>query len=132
MALKIVNATELRSGSFAIIDNAPCVVRNMDVSKTGKHGASKCRIEAVGILDGRKRITVMPGTERVQVPMVEKKRAQLLNLNNGTATVMDSETYETLEVPLPEDIKEEIKERGTVEQVEYWNIEGKKIIKRIF
>jgi len=132
MPLKLINATELRSGSFAIIDGAPCVVRNVDISKTGKHGASKCRIEAIGILDDKKRITVMPGSERVAVPMIDKRRAQLLNMNNGNATVMDIETYETLEIAIPEDIKNEIKERkDKVEQIEYWNVEGKKIIKRI-
>ena len=132
MPLKLVNATELRSGSFAIIDGAPCVIRNVDISKTGKHGASKCRIEAIGIIDDKKRITVMPGSERVAVPMVEKRRAQLLNLTNGTASVMDIETYETFEVPINEDLKSEIKERkDKVEQIEYWNIEGKKIVKRI-
>jgi translation initiation factor 5A len=132
MALKIINATELRIGGFVMINKTPCVVKKMDISKTGKHGASKCRVEAVGVLDNKKRITVMPGTQRVNVPMVDKRRAQFLNLNNGTATVMDVETYETFEVPVSDEIKEKIKERGHVEQIEYWNIEGRKIVKRLF
>lgn len=132
MALKMVNATELRQGSFAMIDGAPCVVKKIDTSKTGKHGASKCRIEAMGLLDDKKRITVMPGTERITVPMVDKRRAQLLNLNDSSANVMDVETYETFDVEISDEIKQEIKEKGKVEQVEYWNIEGKKIVKRVF
>lgn len=129
MPLKLVNATELRSGSFAIIDNSPCIIKNVDISKTGKHGASKCRIEAVGIIDEKKRIIVMPGSERVAVPLIEKKRAQILNFNKQTnkASVMDLETFETLELPVASDLIENIKENA---QVEYWNVEGEKIIKR--
>ena len=132
MALKMVNATELRQGSFAMIDGAPCVIKKIDTSKTGKHGASKCRIEAVGLLDDKKRITVMPGTERVTVPMVDKRRAQFLNLNDGTINIMDVETYETFDVEISDEVKQKIKEQKKVDQIEYWNIEGKKIIKRVF
>jgi translation initiation factor 5A len=40
---------------------------------------------------------------------------------------MDLESYETLEMPIPEGLKDEIKDG---EQVEYWDVEGTKIIKR--
>lgn len=132
MPLKFINAHDLRPGTFAIIDGAPCVIKNIDISKTGKHGASKCRVEAVGIIDDKKRITVMPGSEKVTVPLIEKKRAQLLSLSENTASVMDTETYETLELPISPELVQEINERkDKVEHVEYWDIEGKKIIKRI-
>jgi translation initiation factor 5A len=132
MALKIVNATELRQGSFATIDDTPCVIRKIDTSKTGKHGASKCRIEAIGLLDNKKRITIMPGTERVTVPRVDKRKAQFLNLNDSTINIMDVETYETFDVEISDEVKQEIKDKEKVDHVEYWNIEGKKIIKRVF
>lgn len=130
MSLKLVDATELRQGSFAIINEAPCVVKSIDISKTGKHGASKCRIEAIGILDDKKRITVMPGSERVAVPMIEKKKAQVLNLNKqeAKASLMDLENFETVDSAIASDLLENITEGS---QVEYWNVEGKKIIKRL-
>jgi len=132
MPLKLVSATELKSGSYAIIDDAPCIVKNIDISKTGKHGASKCRIEAVGLIDDKKRIAVMPGSERVAVPLIEKRRAQLLDFNqdSGMASLMDIESYETIEIPVSEEVKQEFKEKK-VEQVEYWIVEGKKIVKRV-
>lgn len=130
MSLKLVDATELRQGSFAIINEAPCVVKSIDISKTGKHGASKCRIEAIGILDDKKRITVMPGSERVSVPMIEKKRAQVLNINRqeAKASLMDLENFETIESAIASNLLENIAEGS---QVEYWDVEGKKIIKRL-
>jgi len=130
MPLKLVDAHSLRQGNFAIIDGAPCVVKNVDISKTGKHGSSKCRIEAIGVIDDKKRITVMPGAERVEVPIIEKRKAQVLSVNkqNSTASIMDLENFESIETLIASDILETIKES---DQVEYWNVEGTKIIKRI-
>ncbi|MEM4153069.1 MAG: translation initiation factor IF-5A [Candidatus Pacearchaeota archaeon] len=130
MPLKLVNATELRQGTYAIIENAPCVIKSVDISKTGKHGASKCRIEAIGIIDEKKRIVVMPGSERVEIPMIEKRKAQVLSFDkqNAKASVMDLENFETMELKVSSDLLENLKEN---DQVEYWNIEGEqKIIKR--
>lgn len=130
MTLKLVNAHDLRQGSFAMIDGAPCVVKNVDISKTGKHGASKCRVEAIGIIDDKKRITVMPGAERVEVPMIEKRKAQVLSVDkqNAKASIMDLENFETIDSAIVFDLLETIKEN---DNVEYWNVEGQRIIKRL-
>jgi len=127
MVYKLVEATSLREGNYAIIDDAPCVIKKVDISKTGKHGASKVRVEAIGLIDGKKRIAVMPGHERVGVPLIEKRKAQVLSISEGKANVMDSETFETFDVDIEEEIKNEINEG---DNVEYWDIEGIKIIKR--
>lgn len=130
MPLKLVNATELRQGTYAIIENAPCIIKSVDISKTGKHGASKCRIEAIGMVDEKKRIVVMPGSERVEIPLIEKRKAQILSINkqNSEANVMDLENFETLNIKVSSELLENLKEN---DQVEYWNIEGgQRIIKR--
>jgi len=126
MALKIINATEARGGTNIMIDGRACTVKKIDISKTGKHGHAKCRIEAVGILDGNKKVFVIPGHDRLEVPMIEKRKAQALSVGDKVS-VMDLETFETIEIPCPEELKSEIKENSNVE---YWNIEGEKIIKR--
>ncbi|MFH1307900.1 MAG: translation initiation factor IF-5A [archaeon] len=127
MTFKLIDATEAKPGVSIIIDGNPCTVKSMDVSKTGKHGASKCRIEAIGIMDGKKRIVAVPGSQRFEVPMIDKNRAQILSISEKTANVMDTDSYENFEVNIPEDMNEEIKEGN---QVEYWVVDGKKIIKR--
>jgi translation initiation factor 5A len=128
MPLKLVNATELKSGTYMVVDDAPCVVRSIDISKTGKHGSSKVRIEAVGIIDDKKRILVKPGHEKFAVPLIDKRKAQILTVSETSASVMDSESYETLDVPIANELAGQIKEGS---QVEYWDVEGKKIIKRL-
>lgn len=64
----------LKPGSFVIIEDAPCKVEKVDVSKTGKHGSSKARVEAMGILDGRRRSLIGPADEDVDVPILLRKK----------------------------------------------------------
>ncbi|MEM2932621.1 MAG: translation initiation factor IF-5A [Candidatus Pacearchaeota archaeon] len=127
MAYKLINATDIKEGNNVIIDGAPCVVKRIDISKTGKHGASKVRLEAVGIIDGKKRITVMPGDERLEVPTIIKKRAQVISLMGERASVMDLESFETFDLAIDEELQGTITEG---DNVEYWDIDGVKIVKR--
>ena len=126
MAFRLINASEARPGNAIIVDGVPCIVRSNDISKTGKHGHAKCRIEAIGILDNKKKVFVTGGHERLEVPMINKSKAQVLSIGEK-ASVMDLESFETLDVPCPEQIKKELEENSNVE---YWDIEGQKIIKR--
>lgn len=127
MSYKLINATEVRNGTTIMIDGEPCTVRSYDISKTGKHGHAKVRLEAIGIFDGKKRVTVQPGHERFEVPMINKRKAQVLSVNGNKASVMDLENFETIEMIVPEDVEGDIKEET---QVEYWEIDGRMAIKR--
>jgi len=127
MAFKLINATEARSGVAILVDGIPCIVRSNDISKTGKHGHAKCRVEAISVLDGKKKVFVTGGHERLECPMILKNKGQVLSILEDKASVMDLESFETLEMVIPEEIKEELKDG---DQVEYWDAEGNKIIKR--
>ena len=130
MVLKLINATTAKPGTTILWEGVPCIVRSNDISKTGKHGHAKCRMEVIGIFDRKKRVGVVPGTEKLEVPMVERRKAQVLSINisEGKASVMDLESYETFDLDFSEDLKEELKEE---KQVEYLIIEGQKAITRI-
>lgn len=127
MGSKLVDATELRSGSNIMIDGEACTVRSIDISKSGKHGASKCRIEAIAIISGKKKVIAVPGHERFDVPNIEKRKGQVLSVFSDKASLMDLESFENFELGVPEELKETVKDGITVE---YWDIEGQKIIKR--
>ncbi|MBU0761360.1 MAG: translation initiation factor IF-5A [Nanoarchaeota archaeon] len=128
MVLKIINATEARSGTIILVDGEAYAVRSNDISKTGKHGHAKCRMEAIGVFEGKKKVITVPGHERFDVPNVDKKRAQVLNVSDDSVSVMDLESYETTDVPFQEDLKEQLEAE---KQVEVWNIEGKKKVMRV-
>ncbi|MFA5953886.1 MAG: translation initiation factor IF-5A [Candidatus Pacearchaeota archaeon] len=127
MVAKIINATEARVGTNIIIEGQPFTVKKIDISKTGKHGHAKCRIEASHMMTESKKVFVVPGHDRFEVPMVNKKRAQVLSHHGDKASVMDLETFETIEIDVPEELTHEIQEN---ENVEYWDIEGTLILKR--
>ena len=128
MVLKIINATEAKVGTNIIVDGMPCAVKSIDISKTGKHGHAKCRIEAVGIVNGSKKVFVVPGHDRLEVPLVEKRRAQVLSKAGDMVNLMDLESFETLDVPCPDaEVMASLQEDGNCE---YWDIEGEKLVKR--
>ena len=127
MVLKIINATEAKVGTNIIVDGKPCTVKKIDISKTGKHGHAKARIEAVGIIDGNKKVFVIPGHDRFEVPLVDKRKGQVLSIGNNTISIMDLESFETIDIACDPEIKSELLENSNVE---YWDIEGEKIVKR--
>ena len=128
MVLKIINATEARVGTNILIDGKPYTIKKMDVSKTGKHGHSKVRAEAVSILDGNKKVFVVPGHDKLEVPLVDKRKAQVLSKADRKASVMDLESFETIKIDCPdEEVFNSLEENGNCE---YWDIESEKIIKR--
>lgn len=126
MVLKIINATEARPGTNILLEGEPYTIKKIDISKTGKHGHAKARIEAIGIINQQKKVFVVPGHERFEVPMVDKRKGQVLSITNKVS-IMDLENFETMEIDCPEEIKSELKENSNVE---YLDVEGRKIIRR--
>jgi len=118
----------LRVGSYVIVDNEPCRILDYAKSKPGKHGSAKARVVAIGVFDGTKRTFVKPVSAQVEVPIIEKRGGQVIALLPASVQVMDLETYEIFEAPLPE---EEIKSKlASGVEVEYWRILGRTKIMR--
>ncbi len=122
------DAGSLKPGSFVVFQGAACKVVDVQVSKPGKHGHAKARVTAVGLLDGKKRVEVMPGHEPVDVPIIGKKTAQVLSITGDIANVMDVETYETFDLPIPEELKGQITD-GV--QILYWVVLNERVMKQL-
>jgi len=105
---------DLKEGGFVIIDDAPCRVDDIQISKAGKHGAAKARLTAVGIFDGVKRTIVKPGDARIDVPIIEKKSMQVVALMGNHVQLMDLESYEITEVPISDEFKGKLVEGNEV------------------
>jgi translation initiation factor 5A len=106
----------------------PCTIKSIDISKTGKHGHAKCRIEAITIIGGTEKVFVVPGHERLEVPSVDKRKGQVLSKADGKVSLMDLENFETIEVACPDAaVFAELQENGNCE---YWDVEGEKLVKR--
>lgn len=128
MTTKQVGANTLQKGSYILIEGTACKVVDTQTSKPGKHGHSKIKISAIGILDDKKRVIVLPGHDNVEVPIIEKKNAQVLSIHENTANVMDNESYETFDLEIPEELKADIAEGANIL---YWTILDQKVMKQV-
>ena len=128
MSVKFTSATSLKKGSYVMIDGAACKATNLSTSKPGKHGSAKTRVEGVGLLDGKKRNMIVPGGDDVEVPIVDKRNAQVLSKTGDSINVMDVETYETFDLKIPEDFEDDVSEGDTIL---YWIITGHKVLKDV-
>lgn len=127
MDKKVTTIGELKPGSFVLIEDIPCKVISTTHSKPGKHGSAKVRMEAVGIVDDKKRAIVQPADARIDVPIIEKRNAQVISISGDKANVMDMESFETFDIDIPEEFKGKVQE-GI--QVLYWDV-GIKLMKGI-
>lgn len=128
METKLVNASSIKQGSFVLIDGVACKAISIETSKPGKHGSAKARITAVGLLDDKKREVVMGSQDQIEVPIIEKKTAQVLNVTGNMANVMDDTSYETFDLEIPEELKDSVVPNCTIL---YWGIMGKKVMKQV-
>ncbi len=125
----------LKIGSYILLPvsdqptGEPCRIVEYDTSKPGKHGAAKARIVGVGVFDNQKRPHVGPVSMQVHIPLIDKRMGQIISITESAIQIMDSETFETLDVNMIED---EIK--GKIQQgqdVEYWKVMDRTKIMRI-
>jgi translation initiation factor 5A len=128
MTIKIVSVGILQKGDYVILEGAACKVTNTQTSRPGKHGHAKVRLEAVGLIDEKKRVAVMPGHDNIEVPIVEKKVAQVLSIAGDVANVMDNVSFETFDLKIPEELKGKVVEGINVL---YWQILEDKVMKDI-
>ena len=124
----------LKIGSYILlpVSDQPtgdaCRITEYDTSKPGKHGSAKARIVGVGIFDGQKRPHVGPVSQQIHVPLIDKRAGQIISIVGSKIQVMDSESFETIDVDM---IEEELE--GTLQQgddIDYWNVMGRTKIMR--
>ncbi|HEC81957.1 MAG TPA: translation initiation factor IF-5A [Thermoplasmatales archaeon] len=125
---EVAEVRELKVNRYVIIDGEPCKIVSITTSKPGKHGEAKARIEAIGVFDGQKRSIVHPVKHKVQVPLIDKRSAQVISVMGDTVQLMDMETYDTFEMPIPEEFKGKLE---TGKEIQYLEALGKRKIMRV-
>jgi len=125
---QLAEVRTLRVNRYMIIDEEPCKIMSITTSKTGKHGEAKARIEAIGVFDRQKRSIVKPVKHKLHVPIIDKRNAQVVALMGANVQLMDLETYETFEMPIPDEYKGQL-EPG--KEISYLEALGRKKITRV-
>jgi translation initiation factor 5A len=128
MSVTHKHASSIKKGDVIVMDGEACKVKKISTSRPGKHGHAKVRVEGVGLIDEKKRQQVMPGDEDVEVPIIDKRNAQILSTSGDKATVMDMESYETFDLQVPDDLQDDAEE-GKI--AHYWVILEEKVFKQV-
>lgn len=109
---------KLKEGRYMVIDDEPCKILGISISKPGKHGAAKARIDAVGLFDGVKRSIVQPVSAKTYVPIVERKSGQVITISGNIATLMDMKDFTNFEIEIPPDKSDKIEVGKEVPYIE--------------
>lgn len=108
MEIKFVAVNDLRKGGYVLIDELICKIVEIEKSKPGKHGSMKARITGVDIFTGQKRQLLKGVSVSVEVPVIDKSDAQVVAIIGANVQLMDLKTYETFEIPIPEEFKDQL------------------------
>jgi len=127
---RVAQLGSLKEGSWVIIDGEPCQVLEVAHSKTGKHGSGKARLVAMSLFTDVKKTLMAPTDTNVEVPIIEKRTGQVLSILPSGVQLMDLETYEVFETPMPTDANLAGKiQPGS--SLEYWRVQGRTKIRRV-
>jgi translation initiation factor 5A len=95
---------KLKEGRYVVIDDEPCKILGIAISKPGKHGAAKSRIDAMGLFDGVKRSIVQPVSAKIYVPVVERKSGQVISKAGNIVQLMDTKDFTMFEITVVDDV----------------------------
>merc|ERR1711939_226466 len=101
-AVVSVEAGSIRKGGHIMIKGKACKVRDVSVSKTGKHGHAKCKFSATDIFTGATCEELCPSSHQIDTPVVNKKDWQIQGLQDETYVLLmdeEGEMREDLQLP---------------------------------
>jgi translation initiation factor 5A len=130
LSFKMAKVGELKEGSYAIINDEPSQIVQIQKSKPGKHGSAKFRCTAISLFDGRKQSFVSSTDASIMIPIVDKRNGQIVSVSPASVQLMDLETYEIRDVAIPKD-EEIVSKLESGKEVEYWIIMDRIKIQRV-
>jgi translation initiation factor 5A len=120
----------LKEGSYIVIDGEPCKVVEVEKSKPGKHGSAKVRLTAISVFTSSKKSLIGTVDTHIEVPMIDKRSAQVISATPTSVQLMDLQTFEVTESNLPTESDLQGKLQPGAE-VEVWAVLGKNKIMRV-
>lgn len=98
-----MQCSALRKNGHVVIKGRPCKIVDMSTSKTGKHGHAKVHLVALDIFTGKKLEDLCPSTHNMDVPNVNRREYQLLDISDdGFLSLMSDDGDTKDDVRLPE------------------------------
>lgn len=124
-----VQVGDLREGKLVVIEGEPCKIVSIDKSKTGKHGSIKARVEGISLFTGSKKTIMKPVDAAAEIPIITKKNAQVIaDIGNHRIQLMDLQSYETFEMDVPEEFRNQV---AAGKEVEIQEVMGRRMLARV-
>lgn len=127
---KPTSVGSLKRGQSIVINGEPYKIVSLEKSKPGKHGSAKARITAIHVFNNTKKSIVSPVNAKIDVPLIEKRTAQVVYMEDDSVQLMDLESYESFFALKPKE-KEMLDKLSANVEVEYWNVLGRTKIVRV-
>ena len=128
MATETKKLGDLQQGSYIIYNGEPCMITKKSSPSSRKSSNGKEKVYLEGLFDGQKRTFVEDPDTEMEVPLIERGKAQILAIMGDSAQLMDLSTYEAFQLDIPLRFRGEIEEG---EEVEYVQAMGRKKIERL-
>lgn len=109
-----IRGGEIKKGMVVYLKDKPCKAGAISISKTGKHGHAKARIEGIDIFTGKKYIDLTPTSHTCYRPRVEQLSYTLADIDeDGGLSVMtdEGEMREDLDLPGEDSTDPELAEK---------------------
>ncbi|KAI9498384.1 eukaryotic translation initiation factor 5A [Zychaea mexicana] len=95
-----MQCSALRKNGHVVIKGRPCKIVDMSTSKTGKHGHAKVHLVAIDIFTNKKLEDLSPSTHNMDVPNVQRKEYQLINIDDGFLSLLEGgDTKDDVKLP---------------------------------
>ena len=120
----------MKEGSYIVIDGEPCKTVEVEKSKPGKHGSAKVRLTGIAIFTGSKKTVIGTVDTHIEIPMIDKRAAQVISATPTSVQLMDLQSFEVTETPTPTEPEFQGKMQPGAE-VEVWVVMGKSKVMRI-
>jgi translation initiation factor 5A len=120
----------LKEGSYIVIDGEPCKVVEVEKSKPGKHGSAKVRLTGIAIFTSSKKTVIGTVDTHIEVPMIDKRAAQVISATPTSVQLMDLQSFEVTETPTPTEPELQGKLQPGAE-VEVWAVMGRSKVMRV-
>jgi translation initiation factor 5A len=120
----LVSADDLKKGMFILQNKEIYNILRKEVVVCGTHSHSKTKIFARPLLGGGERNFLFAHKDKVEVPDVENRIGQVIAIGDGALTVMDTRSYDTLDIEANADL---ISNAIEGEKVFFFTYQGKSV-----